>query len=59
MPQPIHLCRYVCGPLCSGFLRPQFLDHLVRRQGALRIHALRQNFQQLPELALVIGWGQI
>ncbi len=52
MPQPIHLCRYICGSLGPGLSRPKFLDHHVGRQIGLRIHVLRQDFQQLPELAL-------
>src|SRR6266567_2038682 len=53
MPQPIHLRRDICGSLCLGLLWPQLLDHPVRPQSGLRIHVLKQNFQQLPELALV------
>ena|SRR5437899_12829363 len=52
MPQPIHLCRYVCGPLRPSLLWPKFLDHQLGLQGGLRIHVLEQDFQQLPELAL-------
>jgi hypothetical protein len=52
MPQRIHFCRYVCGSLRLCFRRPQFLDHLVRLQAGLRIHVLKQDFQQFPELAL-------
>src|SRR5208282_2708168 len=52
IPQPIYLCCHVRGSLGPGLRWPKFLDHQVGAQGGLRIHVLRQDFQQLPELAL-------
>lgn len=52
MPQSVYLRRYICGSLCPDLPWPQFLDHLVRFQAARRIHVLRQNLKQPPELGL-------
>ena len=51
MPQPIHLCGYIGGPLRSDLFRPQFLDHQVGIQGSLRIHVFRKHSQKLSKLA--------
>jgi hypothetical protein len=43
---------YICGPLRSSLCRPQFLNHQLRFQSGLQIYVLKQDFPQLPELAL-------
>jgi hypothetical protein len=51
-PQSVHLGRNICGMLGAAILWPQLLYHSVRLQGGLRIHILKQDFQQLLELVL-------
>ncbi len=51
VPQPVHLGCDIGRSLGPGLFRPQFLDDPVWLKSRLRIEALPQNFQQLPELA--------
>jgi hypothetical protein len=51
-PQSVHLGRNIRGMFGAAILWPQLLYHSVRLQGSLRIHILKQHFQQLLELVL-------